>query len=337
METVNQGHSAVLKALAADFRIIFERDPAARSALEVLLCYPGLQALALHRIAHGLYRLSLPVVPRLISHLSRFLTGIEIHPGAVIGAGVFIDHGMGVVIGETAIVGSYSLIYQGVTLGGTGKQSGKRHPTLGENVVVGAGAKVLGNLEIGNDVRIGAGSVVLRDVPSDCTVVGIPGRVIYRAGSKVEPLEHGNLPDSEAKVIRMLLDRIDTLEEKVQTLSANVPSQGEQGYGESLKKNLEKNLEKTLEERLERTLQEACGKTQPSNGRASDYAIEANAASEGINLREISSPSIHAQPHSHSGNHADPNGHPLESSESTKTRCLLKDREIEEFLDGSGI
>ena len=151
-------------------------------------------------------------------NLNENITGIEIHPGAQIGRGVFIDHGMGVVIGETAIVGDYSLIYQGVTLGGTGKESGKRHPTLGENVVVGAGAKVLGNIQIGNNVRIGAGSVVLRDVPSDCTVVGIPGRVVYRSGVKVNPLEHGNLPDSEANVIRLLVDRIESLEKEVQEL-----------------------------------------------------------------------------------------------------------------------
>lgn len=208
----------MLKSLIADFRIIFERDPAARNWLEVLFCYPGLQALLFHRFAHWLYLLGLPFIPRLISHIGRLLTGIEIHPGATIGKGVFIDHGMGVVIGETAIVGDYCLIYQGVTLGGTGKESGKRHPTLGENVVVGAGAKVLGNLQIGNNVRIGAGSVVLRDVPSDCTVVGVPGRVIYRSGVRVNPLEHGQLPDSEATVIRLLLDRIEALEEQVQTL-----------------------------------------------------------------------------------------------------------------------
>ncbi len=208
----------VLETFRADFRIIFDRDPAARNWLEVLFCYPGLQALLLHRFAHQLYRLRVPFIPRLISHIARFLTGIEIHPGATIGRGVFIDHGMGVVIGETAIVGNYALIYQGVTLGGTGKESGKRHPTLGENVVVGAGAKVLGNLLIGDNVRIGAGSVVLRDVPSDCTVVGIPGRIVYRAGERVGPLDHGQLPDSEAQVIRALLDRIEILEQQMQAL-----------------------------------------------------------------------------------------------------------------------
>ncbi|MBD1910944.1 MULTISPECIES: serine O-acetyltransferase [unclassified Leptolyngbya] len=217
----------MLKTLVEDFRIIFDRDPAARNWLEVLVCYPGLQALVLYRFAHFLNRLHLPFIPRLISHLARFLTGIEIHPGATIGRGVFIDHGMGVVIGETAIVGDYALIYQGVTLGGTGKQSGKRHPTLGENVVVGAGAKVLGNITVGDNVRIGAGSVVLRDVPSDCTVVGVPGRIVYRSGVRVNPLEHGSLPDSEAQVIRMLVDRIEALENQVTSLQdvrAGVPA-----------------------------------------------------------------------------------------------------------------
>jgi serine O-acetyltransferase len=211
----------VLKTLKADFDIIFERDPAARNILEVLFCYPGLQALWSHRFAHWLYTIKVPFIPRLISHLSRFITGIEIHPGARIGGSVFIDHGMGVVIGETAIIGDYCLIYQGVTLGGTGKESGKRHPTLGSNVVVGAGAKVLGNLEVGSNVRIGAGSVVLRDVPPDSTVVGIPGRIIYREGVKVNPLDHARLPDSEAQAIRCLMDRIETLEEEILTLKAD--------------------------------------------------------------------------------------------------------------------
>ncbi|MEM9161734.1 MAG: serine O-acetyltransferase [Cyanobacteria bacterium P01_F01_bin.4] len=208
----------MLKSLFADFKIIFDRDPAARNWLEVLFCYPGLQALLMHRVAHRLWHLGLPFVPRLISHLARFFTGIEIHPGATIGQGVFIDHGMGVVIGETAIIGDDVLIYQGVTLGGTGKESGKRHPTLGNHVVVGAGAKVLGNIQIGNNVRIGAGSVVLREVPSDCTVVGVPGRVVYRSGERVEPLEHGRLPDSEAEVIRTLVDRIENLEQQLEAM-----------------------------------------------------------------------------------------------------------------------
>jgi serine O-acetyltransferase len=215
----------VLNTLVADCRIIFERDPAARNWIEVLFCYPGLQALLFHRVAHWLHAIGIPFIPRFMSHIARFLTGIEIHPGAQIGHGVFIDHGMGVVIGETAIVGDYSLIYQGVTLGGTGKESGKRHPTLGENVVVGAGAKVLGNIQIGNEVRIGAGSVVLRDVPSDCTVVGIPGRVVYRSGVRVNPLEHGQLPDSEAAVIRRLVDRIEALERQVEQMQGSFQSE----------------------------------------------------------------------------------------------------------------
>lgn len=212
------GYFKVFSTLLADFQIIFERDPAARNWLEVLFFYPGLQAILLHRIAHKLYKTGIPFIPRLISFIARFITGIEIHPGAVIGQGFFIDHGMGVVIGETAIIGNDVLLYQGVTLGGTGKESGKRHPTLGDNVVVGAGAKVLGNIEIGNNVRIGAGSVVLRNVPSNCTVVGVPGRVIYRSGVRVDPLEHGSLPDSEAEVIRALVDRIESLEQQVEKL-----------------------------------------------------------------------------------------------------------------------
>ncbi|MEM9949727.1 MAG: serine O-acetyltransferase [Cyanobacteria bacterium P01_D01_bin.36] len=213
----------MFKAIVRDFRIIFERDPAARNWLEVAFLYPGFQALVLHRVAHWLWNVGIPFVPRLISHIARALTGVEIHPGATIGSGVFIDHGMGVVIGETAIIGDLSLIYQGVTLGGTGKESGKRHPTLGTGVVVGAGAKVLGNIQIGNDVRIGAGSVVLREVPSDCTVVGVPGRILYRSGERVEPLEHGRLPDSEAMAIRALVDRIETLENELSQIRKTMP------------------------------------------------------------------------------------------------------------------
>ncbi len=210
----------VLKTLIADFQIIFERDPAARNWLEVIFCYPGFQALIIYRLAHRLHRLGVPFFPRLASYLGRMLTGVEIHPGATIGRGVFIDHGMGVVIGETAVVGDYALIYQGVTLGGTGKETGKRHPTLGENVVVGAGAKILGNIEIGDNVRVGAGSVVLRPVNPNCTVVGVPGRVVYRAGEKVGPLEHGQMPDSEAEVIKILVARIEALEKRLQNLES---------------------------------------------------------------------------------------------------------------------
>jgi serine O-acetyltransferase len=213
---------AFLEPMGSDFQIIFDRDPAARNWLEVLFCYPGFHALCLHRLAHSLHRRGVVFFPRFISHLARFLTGIEVHPGAEIGKGVFIDHGIGVVIGETAIVGDYSLIYQGVTLGGTGKESGKRHPTLGNNVVVGAGAKVLGNLEIGDRVRIGAGSVVLRNVPADSTVVGIPGRIVSRNHQeRLSPLEHGKLPDVEASMIRSLISRIEHLEKQLHSLTNN--------------------------------------------------------------------------------------------------------------------
>ncbi len=169
-----------LKAIVTDLQIIVKRDPAAKNWLEVLLCYPGFQALLLHRVAHWLYGLEIPLIPRIISYWSRFLTGIEIHPAAQIGKGVFIDHGIGVVIGETAKVGDYVLLYQGVTLGGTGKEIGQRHPTLGRNVIVGAGAKILGNIKIANNVRIGANAVILRDVNANSTVVGVPGRVVSR-------------------------------------------------------------------------------------------------------------------------------------------------------------
>jgi serine O-acetyltransferase len=205
----------LLRDLAADVAIIRERDPAARGLAEIICCYPGLHALCLHRLSHRLWRLGLPLLPRLLSQLGRLFTGVEIHPGAQIGSGVFIDHGMGVVIGETAVVGDRCLLFQGVTLGGTGKQSGRRHPTLGENVIVGAGAKVLGAIVVGANTRIGAGSVLLRDVGPDCTVVGVPGRVIHQSGVRIDPLAHSQLPDAEAQVIRNLMERIDALENEL--------------------------------------------------------------------------------------------------------------------------
>ncbi len=210
----------MLKAIRADLAIIRERDPAARGPLEILLCYPGFQAVTLHRISHRLWRSRLPLkLPaRLLSQLGRSLTGVEIHPGARIGSGVFIDHGMGVVIGETSEIGDRCLLYHGVTLGGTGKEHGKRHPTLASDVVVGAGAKVLGAITVGSNTRIGAGSVVVRNVEADCTVVGIPGRVIHQSGVRINPLAHSALPDAEANVIRNLMERIDQLESQVGTL-----------------------------------------------------------------------------------------------------------------------
>lgn len=206
--------------IRADFAIIRARDPAARGWLEIIFCYPGFQALSLHRLSHSMWTGPIPMklAARCLSQVGRMLTGIEIHPGARIGRSVFIDHGMGVVIGETAEVGNRCLLYQGVTLGGTGKESGKRHPTLAENVVVGAGAKVLGAIKIGTNTRIGAGSVVVRDVDEDCTVVGIPGRVIHQSGTRIDPLAHSALPDTEANVIRNLMERIDELENTVSSI-----------------------------------------------------------------------------------------------------------------------
>lgn len=211
----------MISLLVADFQIIFDRDPSARSWLEILTCYPGWQALLLHRLAYCLAQLNVPFFPRLLSYFTRWLTGVEIHPRAKIGKGVFIDHGMGVVIGETTVIGDYCLIYQGVTLGGTGKENGKRHPTLGTNVVVGAGAKILGNLLIGDDVRIGAGSVVLKDVPSHSTVVGVPGRVVLRSKAKADILSHDNLQDPNAVYIKHLVARIEHLEKEFRRVMYN--------------------------------------------------------------------------------------------------------------------
>lgn len=206
-----------------DIQAIFERDPAAKSAVEVILCYPGLHAIWLHRISHWLYKRSFVVLPRVISQFARWLTGIEIHPGAKIGEGLFIDHGMGVVIGETAEIGHNVTLYQGVTLGGTGKEKGKRHPTIGNNVVVATGAKVLGSFKVGDNSKIGAGSVVLKEVPPNATVVGIPGRVVLKNGKKVESatpgvnvdLNHQNLPDPVAEMLLCMQRSMVRLEQRV--------------------------------------------------------------------------------------------------------------------------
>ncbi len=223
----------MIKLIKSDFKIIKERDPAARGFLEIVLCYPGFQALVLHRISHKLWSYKLPLLPRVLSQLTRNITGIEIHPGAKIGRGVFIDHGMGVVIGETSEIGDRCLLYQGVTLGGTGKDSGKRHPTLEENVVVGAGAKVLGAIKIGSNTRIGAGSVVVKNVEKNSTVVGIPGRVVHQSGVNINPLAHSALPDAEGSVIKNLMDRIDHLENHIIGLQdliekTNIPTKKKQ-------------------------------------------------------------------------------------------------------------
>ena len=197
---------------------IFREDPAAKSVLEIVLCYPGFHAILLHRLAHRLYHAGVPLLPRFISQIGRFLTGIEIHPGATIGRRFFIDHGSGVVIGETAEIGDDVLIYQGVTLGGTGKEKGKRHPTLGNHVVVGTGAKVLGSIVIGDYVKIGAGSVVIHSVPDHSTVVGIPGRVVRTRIENEEQLAHGSLPDPEGQAMEDLSRRIEQLEKLVHDL-----------------------------------------------------------------------------------------------------------------------
>lgn len=196
---------------------IFREDPAATSTLEIFLCYPGFHAILLHRLAHRLYRWRVPLMPRVISQFSRFWTGIEIHPGATIGRRFFIDHGMSVVIGETSEIGDDVLLYQNVTLGGTGNEKGKRHPTIGNNVVIGAGAKVLGNIRIGDNVKIGAGSVVVHPVPDNSTVVGIPGRVV-RIRPEGGVLEHGRLPDPEGQAIDDLARRVADLESTLRQL-----------------------------------------------------------------------------------------------------------------------
>ena len=211
--------------LRRDIQAVRERDPAARSTLEVLLCYPGVHALVFHRFAHAIWRRGFTVLARFVSHVARFLTGIEIHPAAQLGPGLFIDHGMGVVIGETAEVGENVTLLQGVTLGGTSLKREKRHPTLGDNVVVGAGAKIIGGFKIGDGSRIGAGSVVVREVPTNSVVVGVPGRVTYRDGQRVAggiDLDQTDLPDPVSKAIEQLLERIRALEGELETVRKKV-------------------------------------------------------------------------------------------------------------------
>lgn len=205
-----------IRDVKSDINAALERDPAARNGFEILLCYPGVHALISHRIAHGFYKAGLKLMARFISQISRFFTGIEIHPGATIGRGCFIDHGMAVVIGETAEIGNDVTIYQAVTLGGTGKDIGKRHPTIGNNVVVSSGAKVLGPFTVGDNSKIGAGSVVLKEVPPNCTVVGVPGRIVKRSGEKIEKadLDQIHLPDPILHELECLRRRIVLLEEK---------------------------------------------------------------------------------------------------------------------------
>jgi len=215
-------------ALKADIKAVFERDPAARSVAEVLLCYPGVHALAWHRIAHWFWNHGLHFAGRFISHVTRFFTGIEIHPAAVIAAGVLIDHGMGVVIGETAEVGEGCTIYQGVTLGGTGTHKGKRHPTIGKGVTIGTGASILGAIEVGDNALIGSGAVVLKPVPPEATAVGVPARVIALSGKKVEPLEHGQIPDPVSRQFHSVGERLAQMERRLRELegkAARVPAE----------------------------------------------------------------------------------------------------------------
>ena len=206
--------------LREDIQTVFAKDPAARNTLDVIFCYPGLHALWLHRVAHFLWQHRLQFLARLLSHISRFLTGIEIHPGARIGKRFFIDHGAGVVIGETAEIGDDVLLYQGVVLGGTTLNKGKRHPTVGNNVVMGTGAVALGSIAIGDRVQVGAGSVVVKSVPPGATVVGIPGRITGDHRKPLMDLEHGNLPDPVAEAIRFVLKEQDKCEERLKNLES---------------------------------------------------------------------------------------------------------------------
>lgn len=208
-----------------DIKAVFDRDPAVRSVVEVIFCYPGFHAMLFYRVAHALWVRKFYFLGRFISHLGRFFTGIEIHPGARIGRGFFIDHGMGVVIGETAEIGDNCTLYHGVTLGGTSWAKEKRHPTLGNNVIIGSGAKVLGPFTVGDNSKIGSNSVVVKEVPPNSTVVGVPGRMVISGGQKVEErmdLEHDKLPDPEARAIECLFDQVRALERKVKELSARL-------------------------------------------------------------------------------------------------------------------
>ena len=219
----------MFRNIKEDLKAALERDPAARNALEVILCYPGFHAIVMHRIAHWLYNHRLKLIARLLSHCNRFLTGIEIHPAVKIGKGFFIDHGMGVVIGETTEIGDNVTIYQGATLGGTGKESGKRHPTIGNNVVISTGAKVLGPFRVGDNSKIGAGAVVLNEVPPNSTVVGMPGRVVKRDNKRVQDvhidLDHVSLPDPVNQAFRRLTFRLLELEQKVDEMEERLKNE----------------------------------------------------------------------------------------------------------------
>jgi len=214
------GGKDVFDRLRRDIQVVLERDPAARNWVEVLLCYPGLKAIWAHRVAHWLWTHNWKLLARIISQISRFFTQIEIHPGAKIGEGFFIDHGCGVVIGETAEIGNNVTIYHQVTLGGSGKEKGKRHPTIGDNVVIGNGARILGSFTVGANSKIGAGSVVLREVPPNSTVVGNPGRVVVQDGKRLDPLDHVHLPDPVSNAIEGLRRELKELTRRVEQLES---------------------------------------------------------------------------------------------------------------------
>lgn len=219
----------MFKTLREDIQVVFDKDPAARSTLEVFLCYPGFHAIGMHRWGHYFWTHRLRLLGRWFSHVARFFTGIEIHPGATIGRRLFIDHGMGVVIGETAEIGDEVLIYQGVVLGGTTLEKKKRHPTIGNNVVIGTGAILLGPIKIGDGARIGAGSVVVKDVPEGAVVVGIPGRIVEEKQPVLANLRHGDLPDPVAEAIRIMLKEQEKLKERLHRLESRaVPEAGEE-------------------------------------------------------------------------------------------------------------
>jgi len=215
----------MFKNIKSDLQAVFDRDPAATGRLEVVFTYAGFHALLAHRISHWLNTHGVPFFPRLISQLARWLTGIEIHPAAKIGTGFFIDHGMGVVIGETAEIGDYVTLFQGVTLGGTGKERGKRHPTLGNHVVVGAGAKILGGIKIGDNVKIGANSVVLKNVPANSTVIGVPARIIKTQGERLPDatMDHADLPDPISDRFLALEQELIELRKKLENRDPQLP------------------------------------------------------------------------------------------------------------------
>lgn len=219
------------KDIKEDIDAAVERDPAARNELEALLCYPGVWALIWHKPAHWMYKHNMKLLARILSQHVRHTTGIEIHPGATIGRRCFIDHGMGIVIGETTEIGDDCSIYQGVTLGGTGKDTGKRHPTIGDRVIVSSGAKVLGPFHVGNDVKIGSGSVVLKEIPDGCTVVGVPGRVVKRFGESTSDINQINLPDPVNTEMEVLRRRLELMEEKVEKLTKELEKRESENDG----------------------------------------------------------------------------------------------------------